>query len=160
MRTTTLLIGCVLVAGCGDSSTGAEAAGLCATSQGLEVCADRTEYRPADEVSASLANSTAAPMYIGGCSIKVVGKTSREAEFETTYSPAARCGSDVDADEILANLVEIPAGETLVLPVPISSIAFQGYYRVNVWILDAAGQRVSSLPAFSGTFEVFPSAGS
>ena len=160
MRITTLLIGCVLLAGCGDSATGPGASGLCATSQGLEVCADRTEYRPADEVSASLTNSTSGPMYVGGCSIKVVGKTSRAAQFETAYSPAARCGPDVDADEILANLVEIPAGETLVLPVPISPIAFQGYYRVNVWILDAAGHRVASLPAFSGTFEVFPSAGS
>ena len=159
MRITILLIGCILVAGCGGSSTGPAGAGACATSQGLEVCVDRTEYSPADEVSASLSNMTAAAMYVDGCSLKVVGKTSRDAEFETAYSPAARCGSDVDAAEILANLVEVPAGATIVLPVPISPIAFQGFYRVNVWIVDDAGERVSSLPAFSGTFEVFPSAG-
>ncbi|MFV1988610.1 MAG: hypothetical protein ACC682_15155 [Gemmatimonadota bacterium] len=159
MGRVSFFVGAIFCAACGGSTTGAGAAGLCATIQGLEVCAGRTEYKPNDTLTASVRNTTAAVVFVGGCSFKVVGKTSRTAEFDETYSPTVQCGTDVDQAEILANLIEIAAGQTVEMSLKIPPFAFQGFYRVNVWILDAEGMQVSTLPAFSGTFEVFPSAG-
>ena len=153
-----LLLGAALLAACGDSA-GPGDAGLCATSQGLEVCPDRGEYKPADDVTASVRNTGSEAVFADACSIKVVGVTSRTKEFATDYSPSIRCGADVDVAEIVENMVEIPPGQTRQLMLKIPTFAFQGFYRVNVWILDSMGERVSGLPAFSGTFDVFPSAG-
>lgn len=145
--------------GCG-SATGANAADLCATGQGVVVCAGKPEYRPAEMVETTVRNTTSETLYVDGCSLKAVGTTNRDSPFETAYLPTARCGADVDLDEILANMVEVPPGATARLEAPLSVFAFQGFYRINVWILDVSGERVSELPAFSGTFLVYPSAGS
>lgn len=145
---------------CGDSPVGADPATLCATSQGLEVCVGRGEYSPADEVETSVRNTTSETVRAGYCSMKAVGKTDLEADFETVYSPTVRCGADVDLDEIRSLMVEIPPGATETFDPPLSPFAFQGFYRVNVWILDENGERVAGLPAFSGTFLVIPTAGS
>jgi hypothetical protein len=160
MRRTSLVLCAVLANACGESVAGPNGDSLCATSQDLEVCADRREYSPAADLTASVRNVGAEGVFVDACSIKIVGKTSRTASFATDYSPSIQCGSDVDTAEIIANMVEVPAGQTRQLMIKIPTFAFQGFYRVNVWILDASGERVSGLPAFSGTFDVFPSAGS
>ncbi|MDH3732594.1 MAG: hypothetical protein OEU54_03630 [Gemmatimonadota bacterium] len=159
MRRTIFVLGLSALVGCGESTTGPGAANLCATSQGVEVCAPRSEYRPNEVVSVSVTNETSATIYIDTCSVKPVGKTSREAAFPVDYSPQNQCGNDVDVEEIVANMIELPAGQSIQVTGNISSFAFQGFYRINVWVLDVAGARVSNLPVFSGTFEVFPSAG-
>jgi hypothetical protein len=159
MSRISLMMGAVLFAACSETVAGPSDDSLCSTNQGLEVCADRREYSPADDLTASVRNAGTESVFVDACSIKVVGKTSRTAKFATDYSPSIQCGSDVDMTEIVASMVEVPAGQTRELMIKIPTFAFQGFYRVNVWILDASGERVSSLPVFSGTFDVFPSAG-
>jgi hypothetical protein len=159
MGRTSLFAGAILFAACGGSTTGSGGDSLCATTQGMEVCAGRAEYSPNDNFTASVRNTTSDPVFADGCSFKVVGKTSRTAKFEDDYSPTIQCGTDVDQEEILANLIEIAAGQTVDMLLKIPPFAFQGFYRVNVWILDDQGMQVSTVPAYSGTFEVFPSAG-
>ena len=155
-----LICGIVFLAACGDSIAGAGAKDLCATSQGIQVCADRSEYSPNDNLVATVTNTGSESVLADGCSIKAVGKTNRASEFDAGYSPTVQCGIDVDAAEILANMVEIPAGQSVEMAIRIPPFAFQGFYRINVWILDAAGEPVATQPVYSGTFEVFPSAGS
>jgi len=90
--------------------------------------------------------------------VKIVGKTSRTAAFPEDYSPQVRCGSAWTLADIVENMVEVPAGGSVQESQQIQSFAFQGYYRVNVWLVDETGERIGSTPVYSGTFEVFPSA--
>ena len=160
MRRILIVAGTLAIAGCGSSTAGpANGPDLCATTQGFEVCAARAEYSPNETVTTTVRNTTAQTAYVDVCSVKPVGKTSRSAPFATDYSPQFGCGSDVDLDEIVSNMVELAPGASTQVTPKIAPFAFQGFYRINVWIVDAAGERVSNEPVFSGTFEVFPSAG-
>ena len=91
--------------------------------------------------------------------MKLVGKTDRAAEFEAVFEPQGRCGPGATLADIVANMVELAPGESFEDGIQIISFAFQGFYRVNVWILNADGTLAANTPAFSATFLVFPSAG-
>ena len=144
---------------CG-SATGPGGASLCATGLGVEVCAAKSEYSPGDIVETTVRNTTSESLYVDVCSLKPAGKTDRDRPFETDYLPGTACGPDVDLDEIRSRMVEVAPGATARFEPRLPTFAFQGFYRVNVWLLDANGERVNEVPAFSGTFVVFPSAGS
>jgi len=144
--------------GCGSPSTG-PGGQQCDTQAGVEVCAERSQYSPTDIVRFTVRNRGFAPIYMDACSTKPVGVTSLSNEFEAVFNPTLRCGAGATTADVVANMVEIPPGEMSQATVQIVSFAFQGFYRVNVWIVDAEGMLVPPAPAVSGIFEVFPSAG-
>lgn len=156
---TPLVVGTTLFAigGCGTSPTD-PASRPCATMGGIEICADRSRYRPGDTITLTVANRGTGTVYKDSCSTEVVGKTSLAAEFEVDYDPTLSCGEEVTTAEILAAMVELAPGASIVESHALAPFAFQGFYRVNVWILDDTGARISSTPFHSGTFEVFPTA--
>lgn len=143
--------------GCGSGAAG-PAASVCSTRMQVEVCVDRSEYRQGQSVRVTTRNRGTASVIRDGCSTKIVGKTSRDAAFEEVFNPALRCGEGVSASDILAAAVELAPGEVYVETLDIPFFAFQGFYRVNVWLLDPDGSPASPAPAFSGTFEVFRTA--
>ncbi|MDX1577633.1 MAG: hypothetical protein R3266_04075 [Gemmatimonadota bacterium] len=142
----------------GGDVTGPLGESLCNTRLGLEVCVDRAEVRQGRSVTVTIENVSAGPIFKDGCATKAVGKTSSEAAFEEVYNPTLRCGSGAGPAEIVAAMVELEPGEVLEESVEIPFFAFQGFYRVNVWVLDEAGELAAPRPAFSGTFEVFRTA--
>lgn len=145
-------------AACGAETTGPSPA-LCRVQSGAEVCVDRSEYRPTDFVRITVRNVGSVSIFKDGCATKLVGKTSRAADFEASFDPQLRCGAGATAADVIANSVEILPGATFEESLQLVSFAFQGFYRVNVWIVDSNGELASALPAISPTFDVFPSAG-
>lgn len=145
-------------AACGGEMTGPSAA-LCRVQSGAEVCVDRSQYSPTDFVRITVRNVGSAPIFKDGCATKLVGKTSRTADFEQSFDPQIRCGAGATPADVIANSVEILPGATFEESLQIISFAFQGFYRVNVWIVDSNGELAAPLPAISPTFDVFPSAG-
>lgn len=143
--------------GCSTSPTGSRAL-PCATVDNIEVCADRLEYRPGATISLTVTNRRSETVFKDACSTEIVGKTSQAVEFEVDYDPTLYCGEDVTLAEITALMVELPPGASIVESYTLARFAFQGFYRVNVWILDETGTPISTLPFHSGTFEVFPTA--
>jgi len=154
-----ILFAAVSVAACSDSPVGAGSAALCATNEGVEVCVASATYRQSDVVEVAIRNGGGETRYVDWCSLKVVGKTSRSVPFPEDYAPQARCGSNWTPADVIANRIELPPGGSIQESPQISSFAFQGFYRVNVWLVDENGDRIGTKPVFSGTFTVFPSAG-
>ncbi|WP_420632659.1 hypothetical protein [Candidatus Palauibacter sp.] len=146
-----------LALACGEDASG-PAAALCATRHGAEVCVDRPEYRPTQSVTITTRNVSGGPIFKDACATRLVGVTNLEVDFDETYDPRLRCGAGATRAEIMANMVELGPGASFEEALTIHSFAFQGYYRANVWILDAEGGLVAEAPATSGVFEVFPSA--
>lgn len=103
-------------------------------------------------------NTLDRPIFRDACGTRLVGVTNLATDFDETYDPRLRCGAEVSRMDIVARMVGIAAGASLDESFAIPPGAFQGWYRVNVWILDAEGDRVGERPASSGIFQVFPSA--
>jgi len=119
---------------------------------------DRSQYSPSDVIRVRVRNVGSASIFKDGCSIKIVGKTSEQVDFEEVFDPRLRCGAGATAADVIANMVEILPGDTAEETLQLVSFAFQGFYRINVWIVGADGELVSQMPAVSPTFDVFPSA--
>ena len=146
-----------LALSCGGDTAG-PVGSLCATRHGVEVCAERPEYRPTQSVTFTTRNISNGPVFQDGCATKLVGVTNLATDFDETWDPRLRCGADVSRTDIVARMVEIGVDASFEASIAIPAGAFQGWYRVNVWILDAVGDRVGERPASSGIFHVFPSA--
>ena len=143
---------------CGEDATGPEVA-VCATRHGAEVCADRAEYERSEPVTVTTRNVSSRPIFRDVCSTKLVGVTSLVRAFEEDFNPRLRCGNGATAADVRANMVRLEPGESFAESLEFTLFAFQGYYRVNVWIVDEEGQLVDETPAASGVFRVFPSTG-
>ena len=146
-----------LALACGDAATSPEVP-LCGVRHGVEVCADRAEFRRTDEVTVTTRNISSRPILKDGCATKLVGVTSLVRAFEEEYLPSLRCGRGVTLAEVRAKMTRIEPGASLVETLTFQSFAFQGYYRANVWLLDEEGGLAADTPAVSGIFKMFPAA--
>ena len=145
----------VLAVSCGDDATG-PASMLCETRHGLEVCVDRAEYQRTDAIAVTTTNVSGSAILKDSCATKMVGVTDLQRDFEEVYNPRLHCGSEVTRADIVEHMVEILPGASFEETLRLSTFAFQGWYRVNVWILNAEGNLAVETPAISGTFRVFP----
>ena len=152
------LLAAVLVLSCGEDATG-PVGSLCATQHGLEVCVDRPEYEPRESITVTSRNVSGAPILKDSCATKPVGVTNLEVEFEAFYNPTLHCGRGATRADIVERMVQLEPGDSTQETVTIPFFAFQGWYRVHVWILDAEGNLAEETPAASGIFQVFPSVG-
>ena len=150
------IMAAALVVSCGEELTGPSAE-LCATQHGAQVCVDRAEYQRTEPVTITTRNVSSRPIFKDACSTKLVGVTSLSREFEEEYNPRLRCGRGATEADVRANMVRLESGASFEETLTLHSFAFQGYYRVNMWILDEQGERVAETPATSGIFRVFPS---
>ena len=147
-----------VVTACGSEIT-EPTKSLCATRNGVEVCVvGAAQYSPGDLVRFTVRNMTGASIYKDNCSTKLVGNTGGDDGFDEVLDPTLRCGSNAGVQDIVANMIELAPSEENSDSLQLVSFAFQGYYRVNVWIVDADGAVAFNTPAISGIFDVFPSA--
>ena len=154
----TTLLAAALALSCGEDATGPSAS-LCATQHGLEVCVDRPEYEPRESVTVTSRNVSGAPIFKDSCATKPVGVTNLEVEFEAFYNATIRCGRGATRADIIRHMVELGPGDSTEETVTLPFFSFQGWYRINVWIVDAEGNLAEETPATSGIFQVFPSVG-
>lgn len=157
MRGTPISVSLIVCLACGGGATGPRAP-ACASQEGIRVCADRSEYRPGDVIGLTVTNTGNATVFKDFCSTEIVGRTSNDTPFEVDYDPSLLCGQDVTLEEIVADMIELAPGASIREEHRIVPFAFQGFYRVNVWILDESGTPISTGPYYSGTFEVYPTA--
>lgn len=150
-----VVLAAAAVLSCGEDATGPEVA-VCATRHGAEVCADRAEYQRSESVAVTTRNVSSRPIFRDVCSTKLVGVTSLARTFEEDFNPRLRCGSGATTADVRANMRRLDPGESFTESLEFTLFAFQGYYRVNVWILDEEGHIVAESPAASGVFRVFP----
>ena len=148
----------VLALSCGEDATG-PGSSLCATQHGLEVCVDRPEYEPRESITVTSRNVSGARIFKDSCAIKPVGVTNLEVKFEASYNPTLHCGRGATRDDIVQHMVALEPGDSTRETVTLPFFSFQGWYRVNVWLLDAEGDLAVDTPATSGIFQVFPSVG-
>jgi len=147
--------GFVALGACG-SATGP--GGECEVSGGLEICVDRGEYAPGNTVRLTLTNRAGAVTYVDTCATVFVERTTR-AVFGSTYNPERRCGADPAQSEIVANMHTLEPGQATTESLRVTPGIPQGFYRIDYWILDSAGDLQSEDPVSSSEFDVFPSAG-
>ena len=114
------------------------------------------EYERNELIAVTTRNVSASPIFKDSCAIKPVGVTDLRREFEEVYNPRLHCGSEVTRADIIEHMVEIVPGASFEETLGISPFAFPGWYRVNVWILNAEGSLAAGTPAISGIFRVFP----
>jgi len=155
-RILTSMLAAVLSLSCGEDAAG-PAASLCAAQHGLEVCVDRHEYGPSGSIAVTTRNVSAAPIFKDSCGTKAVGVTNLEVAFEAVYNPRLHCGPAATKVDVVERMVDLDPGESVTETLRLTSFAFQGWYRVNVWLLDAEGNLAVDTPATSGIFQVFPS---
>ncbi|MCY3700976.1 MAG: hypothetical protein OXH46_15260 [Gemmatimonadetes bacterium] len=148
----------VFAVSCGEDATG-PVGSLCATQHGLEVCVDRPEYEPRESITVTTRNVSGARIFKDSCGTKPVGVTNLEVEFEAFYNPTLHCGRGATRADIVERMVELGPGDSTRETVTLPFFSFQGWYRVNVWLLDAEGNLAVDTPATSGIFQVFPSVG-
>ena len=152
------ILAALLALSCAEDAMG-PVGSLCATQHGLEVCVDRPEYEPRGSITVTSRNVSGHRIFKDACATKPVGVTNLEVEFEASYNPTLHCGRGATRDDIVRHTVELGPGDSTEEIVTIPFFAFQGWYRVNVWLLDAEGNLAFDTPATSGIFQVFPSVG-
>lgn len=152
------MLAALLALSCGEDATG-PVRSLCATQHGLEVCVDRREYEPRESITVTSRNVSDARIFKDSCATKPVGVTNLEVEFEAFYLPTLHCGRGATRADVVQHMVELAPGDSTQETVTLPYFSFQGWYRVNVWLLDAEGNLAVDTPATSGIFQVFPSVG-
>lgn len=150
------VLACLLPLACGGA-TGPDV-GRCNERDGIEICTPRSAYRPGAAIPFSILNRGSATVFQDMCSGQVVGRTSPDHEFVVTSGARRSCGDDPPLEVILANMRELPPGGALDDAFTITTFAFQGEWRLELWFLDAEGRRISEEPFTSALFDVFPSA--
>jgi len=132
--------------------------GECNTANAIEICIDRSEYRPGGTVAYALTNLGSANVNVDTCSLTMRARTRPQA-VPVMFDPSRRCGVSVTSTEITAQMSPLIAGETFFATIQVGQGSPQGFYRVFWWLLDdAGGALVSEQPISSSEFSVFPSA--
>ncbi len=144
------------LAGCSD---GFGPSSTCQVRLGIEVCADRAEYRPGATVNFTVTNRGSQAVLIDACSYQVAGRSREALPFEWDYDPTRGCGPQATIEDVVAMMRALEPGASLAGAATIVPNAFQGFYRVGVWLVDAAGALVDDDPFTSNDFDVLPSAG-
>ncbi len=151
------LLAPLLAAGCGSITSGS-GGGRCNVQQGLEMCLERSAYAPGGTIVVRIRNVGSVTRFLDGCSNGPVGVTDLQNPFPARYTPTVHCGPGASAAEIVAAMTELAPGETVERSHTLVVFAFQGFYRVNFWLLDETGSLLPDNPVVTRTFDVFPSA--
>jgi len=130
----------------------------CADQGGIEICTDKEEYRPGSTLVLNLTNRRTESVRVCLCSIaKEVADKSDRYWVEVVYSPNRRCGFNPSPAVLAENRPEVEPGGTLTHSIEVYSVV-QAVYRLDIWLLDEAGNFLSDNPFQSGKFDMFPSA--
>ena len=147
-------IGLLALAGCGNGIT----APKCALCDELRVLTDHAEYRQGSWVAFTITNRTPDVLRYDWCSVEHVARTSSEEPFDVRYVPSRRCGFGAGIDQVREHMVALASGEARRDSVFLSGAAFQGQYRIHVWLVDESGVPDADNPVVSNTVDVFPTA--
>lgn len=146
-------IGLLALTGCGNGITEPK----CDRCDELRVLTDHAEYRQGTWIAFTITNRTPDVLRYDWCSVEHVARTT-DAPFDVRYAPSRRCGFGAGIDEVREHMVTLATGEGKRDSVFLSGAAFQGQYRIHVWLVDENGVADPDNPVVSNTVDVFPGA--
>ena len=147
-------VGLLALAGCGNGIT----APKCDRCDELRVLTDHAEYRQGTWIAFTITNRTPDVLRYDWCSVEHAARTSTESPFKVRYLPSRRCGFGAGIDEVREKMVVLAPAESARDSVSLSGAAFQGQYRIHVWLVDETGVADPNQPVVSNTVDVFPTA--
>jgi hypothetical protein len=147
-------IALLALTGCGDGIT----APKCDLCDELRVLTDHPEYRQGSWIAFTIKNRTPDVLRYDWCSVEHVARTSSDTPFDVRYVPSRRCGFGAGIDEVREHMVVLASGEAQRDSVFLSGAAFQGQYRIHLWLVDENGVADPDNPVVSNTVDVFPTA--
>ena len=117
-----------------------------------------TAYRPTSVIGFAITNRTSQPLRYDWCSISAAGRSLTTDPFPVAYRADRRCGPGAGLVQVLANMRVLAAGATVGDSVTLLIGAFQGQYRIQLWLVDITGTPEPGNPVISNFFDVVPSA--
>jgi len=132
----------------------------CRQRDGLISCVDRAEYFQEETVFWTIRSARSDTVFFDVCATELSRDLGVTDGFSAEYRPQVNCGSDVDRDEVVARMIPVLPGEALAGEIALGEFQPQGRYRMNLWVVDETGRRLSLGPYFTTIFSVFPSVGS
>lgn len=146
----------VLALSCGGETLG-PTGDRCGIEHGVEVCVDRLEYGTGERIVVTTRNISGSPVFKDGCGTSTV-RVSDSREVRGRYLPRLRCGVGVTRETIVARMVRLEHGASTEEALPVRGFVVQGYYQVQVWLLNADGALAADTAVRSGVFGLVPSA--
>jgi hypothetical protein len=132
---------------------------VCNTSGDIKICTDRAEYATGATVSFTITNLGQATVFQDMCSGGTVGRRKTNEEWSPVSGTTRLCREDQTIEDVIANMRPLERGQTLNDQIKTSTFAFQGYWKLQVYVVDQDGHRIREDPFDSAVFEIFPSAG-
>jgi len=133
------------------------AAPACALCNELEVRVGKEAYSPGSWVAFTVRNLTNEDRRYDWCSVAPRRRMESAEAWDVVRRTGDRCPGALPAD-VAANIRLLAAGASVQDSVLIRTSAYQGEYRVLVWLVLPDGQVVTGNPVFSNAFDVLPSA--
>jgi len=132
---------------------------LCRQRDNLISCVNRDEYRQEQTIRWEVRSARTDTVFFDTCSTTLSRDRGPDIGFEDDYRPQTFCGSGADRSTVAANMVAMLPGETFSGETVLGALHPQGRYRMNLWIVDETGRRLSEGPYFTPPFVVLPSVG-
>jgi hypothetical protein len=149
-------LGLFVLSSCASDPFAVSGDSNCRQRDQLISCIDRDEYVQEETVFWTIRSARSDTVFFDVCATELVRDRGVTAGFSADYRPQLNCGSDVDRDEIVARMIPLLPGETMTGETTLGEFAPQGRYRMNLWIVDETGRRLSLGPYFTPNFAVFP----
>ncbi len=156
IRVSACAVGLFVVSSCASDRFAVSGEPNCRQRDQLISCIDRDEYVQEETVFWTIRSARSDTVFFDVCSTEMPRDRGAGVGFSADYRPQANCGSDVDRDGIVARMIPLLPGETISGEIMLGEFTPQGRFRVNLWILDETGRRLSLGPYFTPIFSVFP----
>ena len=150
-----VLCAAAAAAGC-SSLTGPDE--QCNESGDIRICTGKAEYATGSTVDFTLTNLGQVAVYQDMCSGGTVGRRKVSEPWSPVSGTTRLCREGQTVEDIIANMRLLEPGKTLADEIPTSPFAFQGFWKIQVYLVDQDGQRVREEPFDSAVFDIFPSA--
>lgn len=117
----------------------------CEAQAGIEVCLERLLFAPGDPLPFTIANRTDRTVHV--CPAEVVGRRGPEEEWDLSYGVVvAACEPPATEEgEEVAGTRSIPPGERIHDQLHVNGCAYEGEWKINVFLIDEGGDVVGEV---------------
>lgn len=142
-RPVVLLLAAVTLAACIEPGAVAPDQN-CRNEAGIQVCLERLLFAPGDPLPVEIANGTQRTVH--ACAGAVVGRRSPAEEWDADFGVVVHgCPPNGTAEDPLAAIRVIPPGGRIEDQLHVNNCAYEGQWKVVVYLIDDAGAVVEEL---------------
>lgn len=129
--------------------------GACGERWNVRVCVEEDAYAPGSTVHFRIENRRDETVLHDGCALQVATRLDPAVPWNEVYDHRGHCGFEPPPEVIEANIVELPAGETVRDSISLPGGSPQVQARLHVWLVSAEGELLFPRPTVSGKFSIF-----